>query len=73
MNKIEDGSQSIDRAARILVRLIESEDAVSLSGLMEETRLPKTTTARVLRALERKEGLQASAHGTSLSNPRRCA
>jgi IclR family transcriptional regulator, acetate operon repressor len=53
MNKIEDGSQSIDRAARILVRLIESEDAVSLSGLMEETRLPKTTTARLLRALER--------------------
>ena len=53
MNKIEDGSQSIDRAARILVRLIESEDAVSLSGLMEETRLPKTTAARLLRALER--------------------
>jgi DNA-binding IclR family transcriptional regulator len=53
MTKIEDGSQSIDRAARILVRLIESEDAVSLSGLMEETRLPKTTAARLLRALER--------------------
>ena len=53
MPKVEDGSQSIDRAARILVRLIESEDAVSLSGLMEETRLPKTTTARLLRALER--------------------
>ena len=53
MTKIEDGSQSIDRAARILVRLIESDDAVSLSGLMEETRLPKTTAARLLRALER--------------------
>ena len=53
MTKIEDGSQSIDRAAKILVRLVESEDAVSLSGLMEETRLPKTTAARLLRALER--------------------
>jgi IclR family acetate operon transcriptional repressor len=53
MPKVEDGSQSIDRAARILVRLVESEDAVSLSGLMEETRLPKTTAARLLRALER--------------------
>ncbi len=53
MTKIEDGSQSIDRAARILVRLVESDDAVSLSGLMEETQLPKTTAARLLRALER--------------------
>ena len=35
------------------MRLVESEDAVSLSGVMEETRLPKTTAARLLRALER--------------------
>ena len=53
MPKMEEGSQSIDRAARILVRLVESEDAVTLAGVMEETRLPKTTAARVLRALER--------------------
>jgi len=53
MTRVEEGSQSIDRAARILVRLVESEDAVTLSGLMEETRLPKTTAARLLRALER--------------------
>jgi IclR family acetate operon transcriptional repressor len=53
MAKVEEGSQSIDRAARILVRLVESEDAVTLSGVMEETRLPKTTAARLLRALER--------------------
>lgn len=53
MSKVEEGSQSIDRAARILVRLVESDDAVTLSGVMEETRLPKTTAARLLRALER--------------------
>lgn len=53
MARREDGSQAIDRAAQILVRLVESEDAVSLSGVMEETRLPKTTAARLLRALER--------------------
>jgi DNA-binding IclR family transcriptional regulator len=49
----ENGAQSIDRAARILVRLVESDDAVTLSGVMEETRLPKSTAARLLRALER--------------------
>jgi DNA-binding IclR family transcriptional regulator len=53
MNRVEEGSQSIDRAARILVRLIEGEDAVTLAGVMEETQLPKSTAARLLRALER--------------------
>lgn len=53
MARIEEGSQAIDRAARILVRLVESEEAVTLSGVMEETRLPKSTAARLLRALER--------------------
>jgi DNA-binding IclR family transcriptional regulator len=53
MTKVEEGAQSIDRAARILVRLVESDEAVTLSGVMEETKLPKTTAARLLRALER--------------------
>jgi IclR family acetate operon transcriptional repressor len=53
MARVEEGSQAIDRAARILVRLVESDDAVTLSGVVEETRLPKTTAARLLRALER--------------------
>src|SRR5690242_16635505 len=51
--KAEEGSQAIDRAARILVRLVESDEAVTLAGVIEETRLPKTTAARLLRALER--------------------
>jgi DNA-binding IclR family transcriptional regulator len=50
---IENGSQSIDRAARILVRLMESDEAVTLTGVVEETKLPKSTAARLLRALER--------------------
>ena len=47
------GAQSIDRAARILVSLVESDEAVTLSRVMEETQLPKSTAARLLRALER--------------------
>jgi IclR family transcriptional regulator, acetate operon repressor len=50
---LQTGSQSIDRAAQILVRLVESDEAVTLAGVMEETQLPKTTAARLLRALER--------------------
>jgi IclR family transcriptional regulator, acetate operon repressor len=53
MATLGQGSQSIDRAARILVRLIESDDVITLNGVMEETSLPKSTAARLLRALER--------------------
>jgi DNA-binding IclR family transcriptional regulator len=53
MAHVEEGSQAIDRAARILVRLVASERPVTLAGVVEETRLPKSTAARLLRALER--------------------
>ena len=53
MAPIEHGAQSIDRAARILVRLVESDEVITLNEVMEETRLPKSTAARLLRALER--------------------
>jgi DNA-binding IclR family transcriptional regulator len=53
MAQVEEGSQAIDRAARILVRLVASEEPVTLAGVMEDTRLPKSTAARLLRALER--------------------
>lgn len=63
MPKVEDGSQAIDRAARILVSLVESDEAVTLAGVMEETQLPKTTAARLLRALERNGLAQRRAGG----------
>jgi DNA-binding IclR family transcriptional regulator len=53
MAKVEEGAQAIDRAARILVRLVETDDVLTLAGVMEETRLSKSTAARALRALER--------------------
>ena len=53
MSRVEEGAQAIDRAARILIRLVESDDVVTLSGVMEDTQLPKSTAARLLRALER--------------------
>ena len=49
----ESGAQAIDRAARILVGLIESDGLVSLASIVERTQLSKSTAARLLRALER--------------------
>ncbi len=60
--QFEEGTQAIDRAARILVHLVEANEAMTLSGVVEETRLPKSTAARLLRALER-NGLAQRRHG----------
>jgi IclR family transcriptional regulator, acetate operon repressor len=47
------GTQAIDRAAQILCLLIEGDDAYSVSELVARTGLPKSTTSRLVRALER--------------------
>ncbi len=52
------GTQAIDRAAELLVRLIESDQAWSTGDLADSTRLPKSTASRLLRALERHELVQ---------------
>lgn len=52
MTQVETGAQTSDRAARVLVRLVERDRTVRLSGVMEEISLSKSTAARVLRSLE---------------------
>ncbi len=50
---VEAGSQSIDRAALVLRHLMQCDNYVSLTTMIEETQLSKSTAARMLRALER--------------------
>lgn len=47
------GTQSIDRAARLLVRVVESDAPASVGELAVTTGLPKSTTSRLVGALER--------------------
>ncbi|MGN6378461.1 MAG: IclR family transcriptional regulator [Gaiellales bacterium] len=47
------GSQSIDRAAQILVAVADSRDGMSVGELVERTDLPKSTVSRLVAALER--------------------
>jgi IclR family transcriptional regulator, acetate operon repressor len=47
------GTQSIDRAARLLIRVVESPRPATVGQLAEETGLPKSTTSRLVGALER--------------------
>ena len=47
------GTQSIDRACDLLIRVINGEDPQTLSELVAATGLAKGTTSRILSALER--------------------
>jgi DNA-binding IclR family transcriptional regulator len=47
------GTQAIDRAAQLLVRVVESSEPPSIGELSEGSGLPKSTTSRLVSALER--------------------
>ena len=47
------GTQAIDRAAQLLVRVVESAEPQTVGELAERSGLPKSTTSRLVAALER--------------------
>src|SRR5579862_749874 len=49
----ETGTQAIERAARLLVRVVESAEPPSIGELSTRSGLPKSTTSRLVAALER--------------------
>jgi IclR family acetate operon transcriptional repressor len=53
-----DGTQAIERAASLLVRVVESERPLAVGELAQTTGLPKSTTSRLVSALERHGLLQ---------------
>jgi IclR family transcriptional regulator, acetate operon repressor len=48
------GTQAIDRAAELLVSVVESPRALGVGELAEQSGLPKSTTSRLIGALERR-------------------
>jgi IclR family transcriptional regulator, acetate operon repressor len=61
------GTQSIDRAAQLLVQVVENPEPTSVGALAETTGLPKSTTSRLVRALERQGLVQRAGARGSLS------
>jgi DNA-binding transcriptional ArsR family regulator len=47
------GTQAVDRAARLLAEVVHSPDPITFTGLTAATGLAKSTTSRLLLALER--------------------
>jgi DNA-binding IclR family transcriptional regulator len=55
------GTQSIDRAAQLLVHVLETREPPTVGMLSERSGLPKSTTSRLVGALERQGLIQRSA------------
>ena len=67
MSTSTSGTQSIDRAAQLLVHVVENPEPTSVGALAETTGLPKSTTSRLVRALERQGLVQRAGARGSLS------
>jgi DNA-binding IclR family transcriptional regulator len=57
------GSQAVDRAAALLMAVVDSPDARSFTSLVTELGLARSTTSRLLAALERNRLIQRDASG----------
>ena len=55
------GAPAIDRAAQLLVRVVEAAQPPSIGELAARAGLPKSTTSRLVSALERQGSCSGSA------------
>ncbi|MDQ3164427.1 MAG: helix-turn-helix domain-containing protein, partial [Actinomycetota bacterium] len=53
LKSMQTGTQAIDRAAQLLVQVVEAEQPPTVGELAGSSGLPKSTVSRLLRALER--------------------
>lgn len=64
------GTQAVDRAALLLVAVLEASAPLSSSELVAATALPKSTVSRLLSSLERSGLIQRTADGAVVAGPR---
>ncbi|MFM7597715.1 MAG: IclR family transcriptional regulator [Actinomycetota bacterium] len=64
------GTQAVDRAAQLLVAVLESAAPVASAELVAATGLPKSTVSRLLSSLERSGLIQRTSEGAVIAGPR---
>lgn len=57
------GAQAVDRAAQLLTLVVQSDDPISFTDLVEDSGLARSTTSRLLAALEANHLLERDANG----------
>jgi DNA-binding IclR family transcriptional regulator len=63
------GTQSVDRAAQLLTLVVQADAPISFTELAEETGLARSTTSRLLAALEDNHLLERTTTGAYISGP----
>lgn len=63
------GTQAVDRAALLVATVVRADEPLSFLELHDECGLPKSTTSRLLSALERTELLERNATGSYVAGP----
>ena len=69
MAQASTGTQAIDRAAALVATVVRADEPLSFGDLQDETGLPKSTTSRLLTALERTELLERNDAGSYVAGP----
>jgi IclR family acetate operon transcriptional repressor len=63
------GTQAVDRAAQLLAIVVQADESVTFTELAEETGLARSTTSRLLAALEANHLLERDAAGAYSAGP----
>ncbi|WP_310961681.1 IclR family transcriptional regulator [Nocardioides terrisoli] len=63
------GTQAIDRAALLVATVVRADEPLSFLDLHSESGLPRSTTSRLLTALERTELLERNSAGSYVAGP----
>ena len=63
------GTQAIDRAAALVASVVRADEPLSFGDLQDDSGLPKSTTSRLLTALERTELIERNDTGSSVAGP----
>ena len=69
MTTTNTGTQAIDRAALLVATVVRADEPLSFGELQDECGLPKSTTSRLLTALERTELLERNDTGSYVAGP----
>ena len=63
------GTQAIDRAAALVASVVRADEPLSFGELQDDSGLPKSTTSRLLTALERTELIERNPAGSYVAGP----
>ncbi|XVX21539.1 IclR family transcriptional regulator [Actinomycetota bacterium] len=67
--KAASGTQAVDRAALLVSTVVLAEEPLNFADIAERCDLPRSTTSRLLAALERTELLERNEHGGYVAGP----